>query len=197
LLISELDFSGSAFVMWSFISYRISKSIPHSMAEGHFWKTDRCSTGQKIYCFLYNLNVHLCVHNSPSLEPLLPISVQSTPFTLFLKPNVVAEWLTLLLRIREVSDLNLGPETGYLDWGFSWFSSVRPHKCRYSTSKLGHCRFHPHPFQFVIYQSSFHSTLYGQSYWQYSQFYRHFYIGAINSIPPTAVKMLHHSVQNS
>jgi hypothetical protein len=30
-------------------------------------------------------------------------------------PNVVAEWLTLLLRIREVLGFNLGPETGYLD----------------------------------------------------------------------------------
>jgi hypothetical protein len=27
--------------------------------------------------------------------------------------NVVVEWLTLLLRIREVASSNLGPETGY------------------------------------------------------------------------------------
>jgi hypothetical protein len=30
-------------------------------------------------------------------------------------PNVVVEWLTLLLRIREVPGTNLGSETGYPD----------------------------------------------------------------------------------
>jgi hypothetical protein len=30
-------------------------------------------------------------------------------------PNVVIEWLTLLLRIREVPISNVGPETGYPD----------------------------------------------------------------------------------
>jgi hypothetical protein len=30
-----------------------------------------------------------------------------------LSSNVVVEWLTLLLHIPEVPDLNLGPETGY------------------------------------------------------------------------------------
>jgi hypothetical protein len=30
-------------------------------------------------------------------------------------PTVVVEWLTLLLRIREVPGSNLGPETGYSD----------------------------------------------------------------------------------
>jgi len=34
----------------------------------------------------------------------------------------MVEWLTLLLRIQEVPGSNLGPETGYTDWGFSWFS---------------------------------------------------------------------------
>jgi hypothetical protein len=29
------------------------------------------------------------------------------------RPNVVVEWLTLLLRIREVQGSNLGPETVY------------------------------------------------------------------------------------
>jgi hypothetical protein len=33
----------------------------------------------------------------------------------FVLPNVVVEWLTLLLRIREVLGSNLGPENGYLD----------------------------------------------------------------------------------
>jgi hypothetical protein len=30
-------------------------------------------------------------------------------------PNVVVEWLSLLLRIREVPISNFGPETGYPD----------------------------------------------------------------------------------
>jgi hypothetical protein len=30
-------------------------------------------------------------------------------------PIVVVEWLTLLLRIREVPGSNVGPETAYLD----------------------------------------------------------------------------------
>jgi hypothetical protein len=30
-------------------------------------------------------------------------------------PNVASDWLVLLLRIREVSGSNLGPETGYPD----------------------------------------------------------------------------------
>jgi hypothetical protein len=35
-------------------------------------------------------------------------------------PNVVIQWLKLQLRIWEVLGLNLGPETVYPDWGFSW-----------------------------------------------------------------------------
>jgi hypothetical protein len=36
-------------------------------------------------------------------------------------PNVVVEWLTLLLRIRKVPSSNLGTETGYLDYSFRRF----------------------------------------------------------------------------
>jgi hypothetical protein len=32
-----------------------------------------------------------------------------------MSPNVVVEWLTLLLLIREVLGTDLGPETGYPD----------------------------------------------------------------------------------
>jgi hypothetical protein len=38
--------------------------------------------------------------------------------------NVVIEWLTLLLLIRDVPDSNFGPETSYFGIGFSWFFSV-------------------------------------------------------------------------
>jgi hypothetical protein len=47
------------------------------------------------------------------------------------RPNVASERLALLLRIREVSALNLGLKTDY--GGFLWTSSVSPGKCRDST----------------------------------------------------------------
>jgi hypothetical protein len=38
-------------------------------------------------------------------------------------PNIVVEWLTLLLRIWEVLDSNLGLQTGYHKvFGVIWFS---------------------------------------------------------------------------
>jgi hypothetical protein len=55
------------------------------------------------------------------------VPVRSSPDTVFynvvlrsrnVSPKVVVECLTLLLRIREVSGSNLGPENGYSDWGF-------------------------------------------------------------------------------
>jgi hypothetical protein len=79
-----------------------------------------------------------------------------------LSPNVVVECLTLLLRIRVFTGSNLDPETGYLE--FFAVSSVSPGECWVSTFKLGHDRFHPNPFQFIIQLSSFHPTLYSPSY---------------------------------
>jgi hypothetical protein len=38
-----------------------------------------------------------------------------------LAPNVLVEWLTLLLCIREVLGSSLGPETGYPARGFNGF----------------------------------------------------------------------------
>jgi hypothetical protein len=40
-----------------------------------------------------------------------------------IRPNVMVEWLALLLRIREVPGSNLGPETGYPDRFFVVFLS--------------------------------------------------------------------------
>jgi hypothetical protein len=74
------------------------------------------------------------------------------------------EWLTLLHRIRKVPGWNFGPETCYPNWGFLWFPSVPPGKCWYSTLKLGHDRFLPHPFYFIIHMSSFHSALYNLNF---------------------------------
>jgi hypothetical protein len=38
-------------------------------------------------------------------------------------PTGVIEWVTLLLRVREVPISNLGPETGHADLDFTCFSS--------------------------------------------------------------------------
>jgi hypothetical protein len=72
-------------------------------------------------------------------------------------PNVVDGWLALL-HIREDPGWNLGPETGYPDWGLSCFPSVPPGEFWDSTLKLGFDRFLPNPFQFTIRLSPFHST---------------------------------------
>jgi hypothetical protein len=79
-------------------------------------------------------------------------------------PNVVVKWLTLMLHIRELPDSNPGPDTGYPDWGFSWFFSVPPGECPDSTLKFGHDRLLPDPFQFTIYLSPHHSPLYSLIY---------------------------------
>jgi hypothetical protein len=47
-------------------------------------------------------------------------------------PNVVDEWLARLLCIWETSGLNLGPETGYPERGFSCISSVHTREYRVS-----------------------------------------------------------------
>jgi hypothetical protein len=75
----------------------------------------------------------------------------------------------LLLCIREVPGSNLGPEAGYPECVFSWFSSVPPGECWDSTLKLGHDRFLPSPFQF-IHLSPFHSTLYNLNSWKSSSY---------------------------
>jgi hypothetical protein len=43
-------------------------------------------------------------------------------------PNIAFDCLALLLRIQEDPGSNHGPETGYPDWGVSWFSSFPPWK---------------------------------------------------------------------
>jgi hypothetical protein len=80
--------------------------------------------------------------------------------------NVVVEWLTLLLRIREISASNIGPVNDYPDWGFSWFCSVYPGDRQSFTLKLGHDLLLSYPFQFIIHVLPFHLTPYNQSCWQ-------------------------------
>jgi hypothetical protein len=45
-------------------------------------------------------------------------------------------------------------------------SSVPPEESRDSTLKLGHDRFLPNPFHFIIRLSPFHSTLHTLRYWK-------------------------------
>jgi hypothetical protein len=56
-------------------------------------------------------------------------------------PNVVVEWLTLLLHIRKVPDSDLGPETSFRALGFSFLFTVPRGECQSSAMKLSHDRF--------------------------------------------------------
>jgi hypothetical protein len=81
------------------------------------------------------------------------------------KPNVVVEWLAFLFRIREVLGSNIGLETGYPDWGFSWFSSVPPGKCLANTLNLATTTsFHILSYHYSL--SFSHSTLYNLNCWK-------------------------------
>jgi hypothetical protein len=70
----------------------------------------------------------------------------------------MVEWLTFLLRIREVPDLNLAPENGY-PGGFSWIYLVHQAKFWVSISKLCHDCFVVHSFQIIIHLPHLLSTL--------------------------------------
>jgi hypothetical protein len=65
-----------------------------------------------------------------------------------------------------LSSSYLIPETGYADWIFRVFFSVCPYECQDIILKLGHDRFLPNPFQFIIQLSPLNSTLFNLSYWK-------------------------------
>jgi hypothetical protein len=58
-------------------------------------------------------------------------------------------------------EFNLGPDTDYRNWGFSWFSSYPASECLYCILKLFHDRFFPNNFQFII----IHLLLYILRFW--------------------------------
>jgi hypothetical protein len=66
------------------------------------------------------------------------------------EPNVVVDWLTLVIRTWEVRGPHLILQMGYRHWGLLWLFSVRPGVCRDSTSKQGHNHFFLNPFQFTF-----------------------------------------------
>jgi hypothetical protein len=59
---------------------------------------------------------------SPPLRGRLTMTLHTEQVTKTSKTNVVDEWLTLMLRIREVPGSNLGPVAVYDDWGFRGFT---------------------------------------------------------------------------
>jgi hypothetical protein len=46
------------------------------------------------------------------------------PINRFVKPNIAAEWVLLVIRNGEVLGSNISSVSGYSDWGFPRFSSV-------------------------------------------------------------------------
>jgi hypothetical protein len=77
-------------------------------------------------------------------------------------PNVVVEWLTLLLRIREVPDSNMGLKTGYPGRFLVFFQSFQGNAgiVPYVRSRP----FLPHTFQFITQLSPSHSKLHILTY---------------------------------
>jgi hypothetical protein len=69
-------------------------------------------------------------------------------------PNVVVEWLTLLLCIREVPGSYLDPETRNTE--LLWFPLTSPGECQDSTFYFGHDCFLPNPLKFIVHISPFH-----------------------------------------
>jgi hypothetical protein len=75
-------------------------------------------------------------------------------------PNSVMCVLVLTLEsYPEGLGSNLGPNTGYPDLVFTWFSLVLPDEFRDSFLKTGHCRSQSNPFRFIIYLLPFHWML--------------------------------------
>jgi hypothetical protein len=67
----------------------------------------------------------------------------------FLIPNVLLNWVHLLLHIWKFSGSSLRPETVYPNIGTSWFSSFLPDKCRYSTTNYVTNLFLPRHIKFT------------------------------------------------
>jgi hypothetical protein len=77
--------------------------------------------------------------------------------------NVVAEWLALLLHIRDVPGSNLGPKTEYSE-SFHSFPNYVQANSGTITLKLSHDHFLPNPLLFAIHIKPYHSTLYSLSH---------------------------------
>jgi hypothetical protein len=71
-------------------------------------------------CILCYLHIHKMLERFPKIRKDRPTCCTSVHIAInYWTPNVRVDWETFLLRIREIPGSNLGPETGYPDWGFS------------------------------------------------------------------------------
>jgi hypothetical protein len=120
------------------------------------------TAGLVTWCIVY-LNTLLSIQRHQSTQRhqqdnerflnILPSSLFASILQFDSVPNVEVKRSTLLLRIQEVLDSNLGPDTCYPVWASSWFSSIPSGECLEGALKLGHDRFLPNPFQFIIHLS--------------------------------------------
>jgi hypothetical protein len=109
---------------------------------------------------------HSCIFQHRKFNEGAPIFSLLCVHTPCFGPNFVVKWLTFLLHIWEVLGSNLGPETSYPDWTFSYFFSVFPGKCQDRPLILEHGCYLPNLFQFIIHLLSYLSILYSLSYWE-------------------------------
>jgi hypothetical protein len=82
-------------------------------------------------------------------------------------PNVVVEWLTILLCVRKVPGSNFGLETGYTDLRFSCFSSSH----QANSGIVGYLKIRPQPLPSKFFPIrhlliTYYSTLNSLSYWK-------------------------------
>jgi hypothetical protein len=66
--------------------------------------------------------------------------------------------ITLHTCVSNVLGSNIGRDTGFSEWGFSWLSQLLQ-KDTGIVTRIGRDCFLLNPFHFIIYQSSYHSTL--------------------------------------
>jgi hypothetical protein len=130
-------FRTAAGVISAFLSCFLSPHSSYALFRIFISESD-CTPLQCFYkgCIQSNQQLALSllmhsIHCGSAVFPYQALEIRQAQETVI--PDVMVEWLALLLRIREVPGSNLGPETDYPDWGFSWFSSVFPGKCRDST----------------------------------------------------------------
>jgi hypothetical protein len=144
------------------------------MKMAAFWDLALCSLVvdrrfRGAYCLYHqdddSLQFALLKRQSISMRLHSAISQKAVLFTFAAvrtgKPNcnvLVAQKVQrcwkLCNRLKPHSAQSFVPETGYTDWGVSWFHSVSPGECRDSTSKLGHDRFLPNTFQLILHLST-------------------------------------------
>jgi hypothetical protein len=98
--------------------------------------------GRFMVCIKLCMNIKIILvvaysaYNSHKLHSYIYIYIYIHIFV-STSPTIAVEDAALFLRIREIPDSDLGLETGYPDWGFTWFSSVPPRKSWVITSNYG------------------------------------------------------------